>query len=50
MVNHTSKKTLTFVLMDAPFENARTTTALRLIDIAAPAPRQHQSCAEHGDR
>jgi len=29
------KKTLTFALMDAPFENARTTTALRLIDIAA---------------
>ncbi|MBI1775418.1 MAG: DsrE family protein [Proteobacteria bacterium] len=30
-----SKKTLTFLLMDAPFEDARTTTALRLIDIAA---------------
>src|SRR5262245_40579075 len=30
-----SKKTLTFVLMDAPYENARTVTALRLIDIAA---------------
>ncbi|HEV8392288.1 MAG TPA: DsrE family protein [Dongiaceae bacterium] len=29
------KKTLTFMLMDAPFETARTTTALRLIDIAA---------------
>ncbi len=29
------KKTLTFVLMDAPFENGRTTTALRLLDIAA---------------
>ena len=29
------KKTLTFVLMDPPYENARTTTALRLIDIAA---------------
>lgn len=28
-------KTLTFVLMDAPYENARTTTALRLISIAA---------------
>ena len=28
-------KTLTFALMDAPFENARTTTAFRLIDIAA---------------
>jgi tRNA 2-thiouridine synthesizing protein D len=29
------KKTLTFALMDAPYESARTTTALRLIDIAA---------------
>ena len=28
-------KTLTFALMDAPFESARSTTALRLIDIAA---------------
>ena len=28
------KKTLTFVLMDPPYENARTTTALRLMDIA----------------
>ena len=28
------KKALTFVLMDPPFENARSTTALRLIDIA----------------
>lgn len=28
------KKTLTFVLMDAPYENARTTTAFRLIDAA----------------
>jgi tRNA 2-thiouridine synthesizing protein D len=28
------KKTLTFALMDAPYENARTTTALRLIDAA----------------
>lgn len=27
--------TLTFALMDAPFESARTTTAMRLIDIAA---------------
>jgi tRNA 2-thiouridine synthesizing protein D len=27
-------KTLTFALMDAPYESARTTTALRLIDIA----------------
>ncbi len=30
-----SKKTLSFVLMDAPYENARSTTAFRLIDIAA---------------
>ncbi len=29
------KKTMTFLLMDAPFENARTATALRLIDVAA---------------
>ena len=29
------KKTLTFALMDPPYENARTTTALRLMDIAA---------------
>ena len=28
------KKTLTFVLMDPPFENSRTTTALRLVDAA----------------
>lgn len=28
-------KTLTFALMDPPYENARTTTALRLMDIAA---------------
>ena len=28
-------KTLTFALMDAPYETARTTTALRLMDIAA---------------
>ncbi len=28
-------KTLTFALMDPPYENGRTTTALRLIDIAA---------------
>ena len=27
-------KTFTFALMDAPFENARSTTALRLIDLA----------------
>ena len=31
----TDKKTLTFALMDAPYENQRTVTALRLIDIAA---------------
>jgi len=29
------KKTLTFALMDPPYEDARTTTALRLIEIAA---------------
>lgn len=29
------KKTLTFALMDAPFESARSTTAMRLMDIAA---------------
>ena len=29
------QKTLTFAVMDAPFEDARTTTALRLIDIAS---------------
>jgi tRNA 2-thiouridine synthesizing protein D len=28
------RKTLTFLVMDAPYENARTTTALRLIDAA----------------
>jgi tRNA 2-thiouridine synthesizing protein D len=28
------KKNLTFVLMDAPFENERTVTGLRLIDVA----------------
>jgi len=31
----TTQKTLTFALMDPPYENARSTTALRLIDIAA---------------
>lgn len=30
----TEKKSLTFVLMDAPYENARTVTGLRLIDAA----------------
>ncbi len=29
-----SKKTLTFALMDPPFESARSTTALRLVDLA----------------
>ncbi len=29
------KKTLTFALMDPPFESARSTTAFRLMDIAA---------------
>ena len=28
------QKVLTFVIMDAPYENARTTTALRLVDAA----------------
>ena len=28
------KKTLTFAIMDAPYESARSTTALRLIDLA----------------
>ena len=31
----TTRTTLTLVLMDAPYENARTTTAVRLLDIAA---------------
>jgi tRNA 2-thiouridine synthesizing protein D len=30
----TTKKTFTFLMMDAPYENTRTTTALRLVDIA----------------
>jgi len=30
-----NKKKLTFCIMDGPYENARTVTALRLIDIAA---------------
>jgi tRNA 2-thiouridine synthesizing protein D len=29
------RKTLTFSIMDGPYENARTVTALRLVDIAA---------------
>ena len=29
------KKTITFALMDPPYESARCTTALRLINIAA---------------
>lgn len=33
----TTKKTLTFALMDPPFENARTTTAARLVDAALRA-------------
>ena len=36
------KTTLTFSLMDGPFENARTVTAFRLIDIAARRGLQHQ--------
>ena len=31
----TEKKTITFAIMDAPFEDARSTTALRLVDICA---------------
>ena len=31
----TDKTTLTFAIMDAPFEDARSTTALRLFDICA---------------
>jgi tRNA 2-thiouridine synthesizing protein D len=34
MASMSTKKTLTFALMDAPYENPRSTTALRLIDIA----------------
>ena len=30
----TDKKTLTFTIMDAPYESARITTAFRLMDIA----------------
>ncbi|HET6303868.1 MAG TPA: DsrE family protein [Myxococcota bacterium] len=30
----TSRRTLTFALMDPPFESARSTTALRLVDLA----------------
>ena len=30
----TDRKTLTFVLMDAPFESSRTATAMRLMDLA----------------
>ena len=29
------KKTLTFAIMDAPYENARSTTALRIMNVAA---------------
>ena len=29
-----AKKTLTFAIMDPPYESARTTTVMRLIDIA----------------
>ena len=35
MADEQTRPTLTFALMDAPYEDARTTTALRLIDIAA---------------
>ena len=34
-----TRKSLTFALMDAPYEQARTTTAFRLIDIAV-----HRGC------
>ena len=34
-----AEKTLTFALMDPPYENARSTTALRLIDIAIKKAR-----------
>jgi tRNA 2-thiouridine synthesizing protein D len=34
MIMSAKKKTLTFALMDAPYENPRSTTGLRLIDIA----------------
>lgn len=33
-MSQATKKHLTFALMDAPFENARTVTAFRLLDIA----------------
>ena len=36
-------KTLTFALMDPPFENARSTTALRLIDLR-PSLAERSSC------
>ena len=34
MTDPHQKKTLTFALMDPPFENARTATAMRLVDAA----------------
>ncbi|MDD9939688.1 MAG: DsrE family protein [Myxococcales bacterium] len=33
-MNDSKKKTLTFAIMDAPFESARSTTAFRLMDAA----------------
>ena len=42
------RKTLTFVLMDAPFENSRTTTAFRLLDIAARAGHKIKVFAYEG--
>ena len=42
------KKSLTFALMDAPFEDPRSTTALRLIDIAAKRGYQNNVFAYEG--
>ena len=41
-------KTLTFALMDPPFENARSTTALRLIDLAVKGGFNVNVCAYEG--
>ena len=41
----TEAKTLTFVLMDAPFESARTATAMRLLDIAALGAATASTCS-----
>lgn len=42
------KKTLTFVLNDPPYENARSTTALRLIDLAVRRGHDVQVFAYEG--